>query len=89
MKHKFEKIEINDREALFTNERIDRSQVPDGYYAYDICHDSEDYREPVTIELVVNVNHYGTILTKDRIAMNEMDYVPTYDINFLGDYVEI
>ncbi len=89
MKQTFEKIEINNREALFTNDRIDRSQVPQGYYAYDIRHDDEDDREPATIEPTVNVNRFGTILTQEYIGMTEQGFAPIYDINFLGEEVEV
>ncbi|MFI3294187.1 MAG: LPD28 domain-containing protein [Rikenellaceae bacterium] len=89
MKQSFEKIEINNREALFTNDRIDRSQVPQGYYAYDIRHDDDDDREPATIEPTVDVNHFGTILTEEYIGMTEQGFTPVYDINFLGEEVEL
>ncbi|MFR9546476.1 MAG: LPD28 domain-containing protein [Rikenellaceae bacterium] len=87
MKQTFEKIEINNREALFTNDRINRSQLPQGYYAYDIRHDDEG--EPSTIEQNVVCNNYGTILTKVQIEMTEGDYTPICDINFLGEEVEV
>lgn len=89
MKQTFEKIEINNYEALFTNERIDRSQVPQGYYAYDIRHSDDDDSVAATIELNVMSNHYGTILTQEHIEMTESDYTPVFDINFLGEEVEL
>ena len=87
MKQTFEKIEINNREALFTNDRINRSQVPQGYYAYDIRHDDEG--EPETIEPNVMSDHYGTILLQEYIGMTEEGFAPVYDINFLGEEVEL
>ncbi|MFR9514441.1 MAG: LPD28 domain-containing protein [Rikenellaceae bacterium] len=89
MKQTFEKIEINNREALFTNGRIDRDKVPQGYYAYDIRHGDDDDMEAATIEPEVMVNHFGTILTKEFIGMTENGYTPIYDINFLGEEVEL
>lgn len=83
MKQIFEKIEINNREALFTNGRIDRSQVPQGYYAYDIRHDDDDDSEAATIEPNVMINHFGTILTKEHIGMTENGYTPVYQLKFL------
>ncbi len=87
MKQTFEKIEINNREALFTNDRIDRSKVPQGYYTYDIRHDDEG--EPETVEPNVMCNHYGSILVREQIPMTEDDYTPIDDINFLGEDVEL
>ncbi len=89
MKQTFEKIEINNREALFTNDRIDRSKVPQGYYAYDIRHDDDDSSVAETIEKNVTTNHFGSILVKEKIPMTKNDYTPIYDINFLGEDVEL
>ena len=86
-KEMFEKTEINGVEALFTNGRIDREQLPEGYHAYDIR--NGDDGEPETIEPNVTVNHYGTILTREKIGMTKNDYTPIYNINFLGEEVEI
>lgn len=83
----FEKIEVNDTPALFTNLRIDRDTLPKGYHAYDIR--SGDRSDFATIEPFVVVNHTGTILTQQPIKMTQGDYTPIRDYNFLGETVTI
>lgn len=79
----FQKIEVNNIPALFTNARVDRDSLPKGYYAYDIR--SGDRRDFSTIEPVVLINHTGTILTQRPIKMTKGDYTPIKDYNFLGE----
>lgn len=79
----FQKIEVNNIPALFTNARVDRDSLPKGYYAYDIR--SSDRRDFATIEPFVMVNHTGTILTQQTIKMTKGDYTPIKDHNFLGE----
>ena len=80
----FETIEINGLQALFTNSRIDRNNVPEGIYAYDIRH-NDDGDEFATVAKKVIVNHAGTIITKKEIPMTCSDYAPVKDYNFLGE----
>ena len=62
--------------ALFTQERIDRDSVPDGYYAYDIQY-GRDWGEPMTIELNAPSDRYGTAITAHEIKMPPEGYVKT------------
>jgi hypothetical protein len=55
--------------GYFTNFRVDRSSVPEGWYAYDIRHG--DSGELCTIEKCVLVNHAGTFLTKTPVKLNK------------------
>lgn len=83
----FEKIEINDIPALFSNLRIDRNTLPEGHHAYDIrAGDRSDF---ATIEPFVLVNHTGTILTKQPITMTKGKYTPIRDYNFLGETIRL
>ena len=53
--------------GYFTNLRVDRKTVPNGWYAYDIRHgDSGSF---CTIEPYVIVNHAGTFLTRTKVHM--------------------
>lgn len=83
----FEKIEVNDIPALFTNLRIDRDKLPNGYHAYDIR--SSDRSDFATIEPFVRVNHTGTILTEQPIEMTKGGYTPIRDYNFFGETVKL
>ena len=47
--------------------RINRSYLPEGWYAYDIRHG--DSGTPVTLENMVVVNFYGTFITNMTIPM--------------------
>ncbi len=58
--------------GYFTNLRVDRGSVPEGWYAYDIRHG--DSGALCTIEEHVLVNHAGTFLTKKPVKLNEDGY---------------
>ena len=64
----YEYIELFGKPGLFTNARIDRDTVPEGWYAYDLRGSDYDPGEPVTVEPSVVVNHAGTILTHEPIS---------------------
>lgn len=55
----YEHIELFGKPALFTNSRIDRTTVPEGFYCYDLRGSDYDPGRPVTIENQVTVNHAG------------------------------
>ena len=60
----FDVITVFDKPVLFTNARIDRSEVPEDLYCYDIRHD--DYEGNLAeLKDFVFVNHGGTILSKE------------------------
>ncbi len=65
----FEYIELFGKPGLFTNARIDRDTVPDGWYCYDLRGSDDDPGEPVTIEPYVVINHAGSVLTHDKISI--------------------
>jgi hypothetical protein len=58
-KEDFQEVELFGKPALFTNSRIERATVPDGWYAYDLRGSDYDPGRPVTIEAQVVVNHAG------------------------------
>ena len=66
---KYEYIELFGKPGLFTNSRIDRGTVPEGWYAYDLRGSDYDPGEPVTVEPKVGVNHAGTILTHEPVTI--------------------
>lgn len=63
----FESFDIFDRDALFTDCRIDRSTVPSGMYAYDIRHCDDG--DPAMLEKHVGVNFYGTVILNQPISL--------------------
>ena len=56
----FEVIVLLKKVVLFTNDRIDRSNLPEGLYCYDIRHGENVYF--LTLADRVCVNHAGSVL---------------------------
>ena len=71
---KLEIIEIIDRVALFTDERLSDDDIPEGLYRYDL-RQSDDGDTFATIEPYVRVNHGGTILTKEPLEFGDSDFI--------------
>lgn len=88
----FELMDMLGQRVLFTNMRVDRSTVPDGIYAYDVRHDDDCTGEICEIKPVVIVNHWGTIICKEPIEMDEFwhsKFVDKSDYTYLGDSVTL
>ncbi len=84
-------IEVLDRPALFSNGRIPREAVPEGFYAYDL-YQSCDTGDFCYIAPLVVVNHGGTVFTKEPIDFDGADRIDlTEDTspNFLGDSMRV
>lgn len=76
----FESFDILGHPALFTSERVDRSSVPDGYYAYDIRGTDDDGGgTPATIESRVMVNFHGTVITRQPLEIPAEGYISLAD----------
>ena len=76
-KIRYELVEVDGMECLFTNSRLDRSTVPETLHCYDV-RDSDDCDGTFAqIKKLVFVNHWGTILTKEPLPLDESDaYYP-------------
>jgi hypothetical protein len=92
----YEYVELFGKPALFTNSRIDRDTVPEGWHAYDLRGSDYDPGEPVTIEPSVAVNHAGTILIHEPITIpregfrrlkGRLDFADAYHLS-LKDFCE-
>jgi hypothetical protein len=79
----FEEVTILDKPALFTPLRIDRSTVPHGYYLYEVRHDDDCSGDAVQIARNIYVNHWGSLITRDEIALPDgfLDIEPE-DLNY-------
>ena len=75
MEECFDEVTILGKPALFTSIRINRSTVPRGYHAYDVRHDDECQGEAVQLGLMIWVNHWGTIITRDEIRLQPDGYL--------------
>lgn len=89
----FEGFEILGQQGLFTNLRVKRDSLPEGIYAYDLrdCCDGEICE----MRPHVMVNHWGTVLLKNKIEeaeygleINEDDYSYTGVSMTLSEFLE-
>ena len=69
---RFEAVEICGVPALFTVERVRRSELPNGIFAYDMQTSEEDWSQPCLLACHITVEHYGTVLTGQRIDLPEL-----------------
>ena len=74
-KENFEEVTILDKPALFTHARIDRSTVPEGYHLYEIRHDDDGQGDAVQIARGILVNHWGSVITNEEIALPPDGYL--------------
>ena len=70
-KEEYEHVELFDKPALFTNGRISRFTVPQGWFCYDLRGSDDDPGEPIMVENHVVVNHAGTILTPTDLKLEQ------------------
>lgn len=69
----YELIELFGQPALFTNDRITDADIPKGMYCYHIRHGDEG--EFVSIEKRTEVNHAGSVVTREPIDLGEQGYI--------------
>lgn len=86
----FEHIELFGKPALFTNGRVNRDTVPEGWHCYDFRGSDSNPGKLNCVELHVGVNHSGAVLLPEEIDMKGKDYRRVRgQINFLGEYLTI
>ena len=67
-------------EGYFSNIRVDRRTLPDGWFAYDI-RESDEGGDLATIEeSYVMVNHFGTFLTQTKLKLPQEFKFPNGNI---------
>ena len=72
MTEEYEHIELFGKPALFTNARVDTHTVPDGWHVYDLRGSDNDPGSPCTLEILVVVNHAGSIVVPEPISLPDM-----------------
>jgi hypothetical protein len=75
MTEDFEEVTFLNRPALFTPIRIDRTTVPRGYHVYEVRHDDDCQGDAVQIARNITVNHWGTLIMRDRIKLPPDGYL--------------
>ena len=73
----YELIELFDKPALFTNDRITDADIPKGMYCYHLRHGDDGNFEAV--EKRVTVNHAGSVVTKEPIDLGDKGYISFSD----------
>ncbi len=61
------------KDVLFTDIRIPKDLLPKNIHRYELRHDDEGWGEICQIAPNILVNFYGTILSKNELALNN-DY---------------
>ncbi len=87
----FELMELFGKRVLFTNMRVDRSTVPEGLYVYEV-RDEDCTGKICEIKPIIMVNHWGTIICKEPIEMDEVwhsKFVDEGDYWYLGDTAKL
>lgn len=84
-KVEYEKIKVFGHAALFSDLRISKESVPEGWHCYEVRHDDECLGIPCEIAGGILVNFWGTVLspepllraneTKRFIGEEEWEYV--------------
>ena len=66
-------IEVFGHEGVFTNGRLNKKDLPEGLYAYDLRGSDDDPGQFVTIEPFVLVNHAGTVVLSEKLDFADND----------------
>lgn len=70
---KLDLVVIFDTPVLFTCERLNRNFPIEGVNCYDIRHDDECRGDMAQLKDRVMVNHWGTVLSKEKFEPREVD----------------
>lgn len=89
--HQFEHIELFGKPALFTNSRIIRATVPEGFHCYDLRGSDYDPGKPITVEKSVVVNHAATVLTAEPVKFqkDKDSRKISGKLNYLGEAITL
>lgn len=69
----FDEIELLGKPALFTNERLENADLPEGLYCCHLRHGDDG--EFCAVERKVAVNHGGSVITREPIDFGEEGYI--------------
>jgi hypothetical protein len=84
-KEDYQDIEVCGVNGIFSNGRIDRSKLPEGLYCYDLRGSDDDPGELKYLEESVLVNHSGSIITAEPIALPDNGRIDiSDDMGFCG-----
>ena len=77
----------HEHKGLFSNVRIDRDSLPEGWHAYDLRHD-DDYDGEICEVLngYVIVNYFGTFCTQDPLPLQDEECLSRDPETERGDF---
>lgn len=88
MNDKMDVIELFGRKALFTGERIKKSDLDDGLYLYHVRGDDDTTGGFAELAPMVIVNHFGSVITNYPIDFGDDGFIAfteETEPNFLGE----
>ena len=75
--------------CMFTDQRVNITDLPNGIYKYDLRHSDEDWGEAVEVSDNIIVNFYGSVLVKeklpDEINFDEKELYLTGEYDFMEE----
>ena len=82
----YQPVMFDGKLALFSNERVNRDDLPEGLFAYDLRGADDDPGKPAVLENSVSINHAGTIITSSPVDLTEHGYIELADgLDFIGE----
>lgn len=72
---KYDLIELFGKPALFTSDRLTKSDIPKGLYLYHVRGDDDTTGGFAALEPKVMVNHFGSVITKEPVDFGEKGYI--------------
>lgn len=79
-------IEVFGHDGIFTNGRVNKKDLPEGLFAYDLRGSDDDPGQFATIEPYVLVNHAGAVVLSAKLDFGEKDRLELgEDWTFSGD----
>ncbi len=85
----YELVSICEKPALFSNERLNLNDIPDGLYLYHLRFDDDNTRF-ASLEKNVAVNHAGSIVTSEPLDLGENGCIALTEEtepNFIGESI--
>lgn len=84
----YQTMELLGVNGLFTNFRVDRESLPEGFYKYSIREGEEDVFSSVKSDVLAN--HMGDFICKEELDLNGQDEYDLFgDYNFTGEEVNL
>lgn len=86
----FEMVEIDGVKVLFTDCRLDKTNIPNELYCYDLREGEGFSNYPCSIEERVFVNYFGAIISKQPFSLKGGYYALSMDsLEYLGYKIKL